>query len=100
VSTEASSVNPPLGYRRALCCDCGQLRLVKANYWRGEIGEPDKHSEGGPRCLLPLKCRGCATVTRHAYLRDGDRYADYAEWTKDEYEERVQGILSAEQDEK
>ena len=88
-----SSTSPAAGYRRALCCQCGQLRLVKENYWRGRIGEPSKEAQAGPRCLLELKCDHCRAVTSHAYLRDADRYADYAEWSEQEYEQRLDALL-------
>ena len=89
---DGSSLNPPAGYRRALCCCCAQMRLVKTNYWRGRVGEPAK-GEGGDRCLLPLKCQHCRVVTSHAYLLDGDKYADYAEWSEAEYRMRLRTML-------
>jgi hypothetical protein len=67
---------------RALCCECGNLRTVAANYnpprdanRTGEC-EPDK---GGWRVTGTLKCWICATNTRHALLRDHDDYRDFAE---------------------
>lgn len=78
---------------RALCCDCGQVRTVKRKH-RPPRYVPDCGSgylashEGrrrfpfaqpGDRCVGDLRCSHCDTVTRHAILRDGDKYADAAE---------------------
>jgi hypothetical protein len=61
---------------RALCCECGTLRMTGLNSaigegWRDELD----------RCLVRRKCKTCGIQTSHAYLRDGDRYADHCEET-------------------
>ena len=82
------------GYRRALCCRCGHLRSVKVAYRRGHRGEGSMESDhSDPRCLIELKCHQCREVTIHAYLRDFDQYADRAEWSALEYQERVAAQL-------
>lgn len=78
---------------RALCCDCGQVRTFKRGYYPrrfvGDFGSGFLMSHEGrrlfpfaqpwDRCVGDLKCRPCGAVTRHAILRDGDEFADFAE---------------------
>jgi hypothetical protein len=69
---------------RALCCECGNLRTVAANYRpprdANNTDEADIHQRGW-RCTATLKCAICTTKTRHALLRDDDepQFRDYAE---------------------
>ncbi|UUO03849.1 hypothetical protein M4D79_14105 [Mycolicibacterium novocastrense] len=55
---------------RALCCDCGNLRTVKATHkHRGYVADAGRDPRGW-RMLGLLKCTACRKVTRHALLRD------------------------------
>jgi hypothetical protein len=69
---------------RALCCECGNLRTVSANYEpprdANNTDEADIHQRGW-RCTATLKCSVCKTKTRHALLRDGEEpdHRDFAE---------------------
>ena len=69
---------------RALCCECGNLRTVSANYRppRDENRTTDASGEPhGWRMTGTVKCRVCKTRTRHAILRDDDspENRDFAE---------------------
>jgi hypothetical protein len=67
---------------RALCCECGNLRTVSANYSphrddnrASEVGDPRLWRMTGT-----LKCSVCKAMTRHAQLRDDcPEYRDAAE---------------------
>lgn len=64
---------------RALCCNCGTLRMTTAN---GRLYADRAQLDGAgvwDRCIVERKCATCRTKTRHAYLRDGDPNADYCE---------------------
>jgi hypothetical protein len=85
-----SPTNAQPGYLRALCCACGRLRTVRFGSWPGLVGEgPRGPGHTDPRCLLDAACDECRQVTRHAYLRDFEEYADSAEWSEQEHAERV-----------
>lgn len=61
--------------RRALCCECGTLRICAD---RSEIR--DNVRKDGRRMLGHLECVTCNEITRHALLRDHDgEYAHAAE---------------------
>lgn len=62
---------------RALCCECGTLRMTSTKGAR--VNEVHRGQEADGRCLVARKCATCRTSTLHAYLRDNDPYADYAE---------------------
>jgi hypothetical protein len=68
---------------RALCCECGNLRTVAANYNppRDANRTMEWVDPRGWRMTGTLKCPICATRTRHALLRDTDepQLRDYAE---------------------
>ncbi len=66
---------------RALCCACGALRLTTRV---GASGEHFQHPNEG-RCLVRRKCATCGEQTEHAFLRDGDPYADTAEDGQQQY---------------
>lgn len=70
----------PEGQQQALCCQCGQLRIVSRNYWGGtRIHEPFRIEDwGAARCTITLKCEACQQATQHAFIRN-DRCADYLE---------------------
>lgn len=74
------ATRPQQGFLRALCCECGQLRYLstRAGGKGGEAGEA-----GNPRCVMQLKCRHCARKTTHAYVRDFDDSADFAELSEE-----------------
>jgi hypothetical protein len=77
--TGESSLAPRPGQRRGLCCDCGEVRFVKATYHgRGFIAEDMSDPERG-RFLAKLKCGNCQADTKHALIRDFDKYANRAE---------------------
>ncbi len=67
---------PPIN---ALCCNCGNLRTVSANYYFG----PNDENRGGALFTDPrgwrntgtLKCSQCRTRTRHA-LEAGNHFAE------------------------
>lgn len=68
---------------KALCCDCGQLRTVSANY---HFGNDQNRSDGyfydsrGWSHTGTLKCVECGRPTRHALLRgEDDKYRDHDE---------------------
>lgn len=68
---------------RALCCVCGNLRTVAANYSpprdANRTDEADLHRRGW-RCTQTLKCPVCEAKTCHALLRsDDDPDRDIAE---------------------
>lgn len=72
--------------RRALCCECGQLRTFSANYHFALTDENAPQSVGhftdprGWRGTGTLKCSECGRRTRHAVLCEPDmRYRDYDE---------------------
>lgn len=86
--------------RRSLCCECGNLRTVKATaYPRNHVPEGEgperiaemrahprtkagaaywQRIEPWHRLLEDLKCSVCGRLTRHAILREGE-YRDIAE---------------------
>jgi hypothetical protein len=68
---------------RALCCECGNLRTVAAGYNPplddNRTCEERFGDHRGWRFTCTLKCSVCMTKTRHAILRDGSEYRDYAE---------------------
>lgn len=79
----AQDQKPP---RRALCCECGQLRTFSANYHFALADENAPQSVGhftdprGWRATGTLKCAHCGRRTRHAVLREPDpRFRDYDE---------------------
>jgi hypothetical protein len=59
---------------RALCCGCGNLRTVSADYRRRDdnLSFEDNLHPLGWRCTGTLKCSICRAPTRHAVLRDDD----------------------------
>ncbi len=67
--------------RRSLCCECGNLRTVKAaSSPRHHQPEPSPDSENQERMLEDLKCSPCGKITRHAIIRrDDDRHRNHAE---------------------
>lgn len=74
----------------ALCCECGQLRTVSADYSRyrdPNHADSDQGRTGGWRLTQTLKCSACGDRTRHALLRRHD--APY----RDADEQRQQWIL-------
>ena len=74
----------------ALCCECGQLRTVSADYSRyrdPNHADSDQGKTGGWRLTQTLKCSACGDRTRHALLRRHD--APY----RDADEQRQQWIL-------
>jgi hypothetical protein len=62
---------------RALCCYCGNLRTISANYHyrldenRSNDAGPDRERHGW-RMTGTLKCSVCKRPARHAVLRDED----------------------------
>jgi hypothetical protein len=67
---------------RALCCECGNLRTVSANYGPPRDGNHSVEGCADPRgwrVTGTLKCSICKVKTRHALLRDGDKRRDSAE---------------------
>ena len=74
-----TSLDAVQGQRRALCCNCGEVRYVKATYQgRGFVAEDMEAPERG-RMLAKLKCANCEADTTHALIRDFDKYANRAE---------------------
>jgi hypothetical protein len=71
---------PPLN---ALCCECGSLRTVSADYCFRR-GDPNRSTDGfgdhprGWRYTGTLLCSACGLRTRHALLRT-DQYRDSTE---------------------
>lgn len=68
--------------RQALCCNCGQLRTVSADYFARK-GDPNFCTGGfedkrGWRQTMSLKCDECGQRTRHALLGTPGR----ADWTE------------------
>ena len=60
-------MSAPAGKRRALCCECGEVRTVSRNHYPRTAGiDLDWDGVGN------LKCSHCGVVTRHAFLRDDD----------------------------
>ncbi|MDT5328095.1 MAG: hypothetical protein QOF25_5247 [Mycobacterium sp.] len=59
---------------RALCCECGNLRTVSADYRRraDNLSFDDNLHPLGWRCTRTLKCSICRAPIRHAVLRDDD----------------------------
>jgi hypothetical protein len=83
---QQSEPNPdvPLSRIRALCCECGNLRTVGANYSPrrsdGNRSCDDAADARGWRMTFTLKCAQCKTPTVHALLRDNrPECRDYAE---------------------
>jgi hypothetical protein len=85
---------------RALCCECGNLRTVTANYKLPrdnnrsiECGDDPR----GWRVTGTLKCAVCKAKTRHALLRDAcGEYRDFAELPEHERYRAVIGQRVAE----
>jgi hypothetical protein len=72
--------------RRALCCECGNLRTVSARYAvpqdANRAFDDDDHDHPGRlwRMTGTLRCNACESLTRHALLRDDvPRCRDFAE---------------------
>lgn len=67
----------------ALCCECGHARTVKNTYWfsyKDENRSCDTMDHPlGWRVTGTLKCSNCGTKTRHALLREDDKYRDNME---------------------
>jgi hypothetical protein len=80
---------------RALCCECGNLRTVGADYWPPKDGNRTREEGFGDhrgwRWTGTLKCSVCMIKTRHALLRDGSEYRDSAEKWDYEQARRVGG---------
>ncbi|MGJ6124907.1 DUF6315 family protein [Mycolicibacterium sp. Y3] len=69
---------------QALCCTCGNLRTVSANYYASTQDPNGAYSEQGKvegwRETKSLKCAACGERTRHAVLRaDEDKFRDWDE---------------------
>lgn len=66
---------------RALCCQCGALRMVAVT---GGIltGEPPAGEAAEARCTMLRKCAPCGVRTVHAFLRDSPDEA----WRRDSAE--------------
>jgi hypothetical protein len=81
MSTPESATREVKGMRRALCCQCGQLRTVSARFVRRDANLTYEvpAEKGGWRMTITLKCGHCGRLTRHAKLRDGDPYRDWME---------------------
>lgn len=66
----------PEGRTRALCCQCGTLRLTSPDGGRGFVGDLEPRA----RMTKELVCRACGEETTHAVLRlEADPYRDAAE---------------------
>ena len=92
-------------FRTSICCECGEVRTVKATAhprgaqtWEGNSPEHIRRMQDGEhrtksekaarehwklqkpweRCLELLKCKVCDRVTNHAFLRN-DPHRDFAE---------------------
>lgn len=62
--------------RRALCCECGELRTVSSNFRGGNFACAGLARWGEPRYIQQLKCRNCGRVTSHALILDDRDPAD------------------------
>ena len=74
---------------RALCCECGNLRTVAANFnplLDANRTCDDGDDQRGWRMTCTLKCPVCKTKTRHALLRAADKkqHRDFAELRESE----------------
>lgn len=100
MSTRRKAVDytkPIPGRKRALCCECGQVRTLALGYLgtssegyhdtahrddcrRRRPGRIRRNGESGfERLMADVKCDHCGETTRHAVLRDHDEAADIAE---------------------
>jgi hypothetical protein len=71
----------PVGDVRALCCECGNLRMVRSRFRsRDSIGDLDSRHPDLWRMVDMLACSVCGHETRHARLRDDTpKHRDVAE---------------------
>lgn len=82
--TDPGVINTHVGRRHALCCECGHVRSVSANYGGGKITSnnvkvpAENFSQtadewGSPQDLQMLRCDNCGRKTRHATCSEPER---------------------------